>query len=382
MKIAQILGEMMISIRTAGLLALLWASISPGILRAAEHESAGPEIVKVTFNHPQAADIAWSGDGRYLASAGLGSLTNWFGRQSVDPTVAIWDVRRKSLVGAYRRPGPFTYVSLIGPKPDVVSFDSTAAGWTREVSFSVWDARTGQLLRHVPGNTSAENPRAIQLNQPRVYSYNPATGLFAVARGTDGKVHIYDAEAWTEVDTLDVGMPPFSLEFSPDGRSLAVRQWHYVTIFDRISHKTVSRFRPYLGVTGGIAWGSDSKRIATIYFQAKLRSEGPAEEIPGGDAAIKIWDVESGKFLTGLSGDFDEAALVSSPISWSADGQYIAAVAQASGMRKFLLWKINGRRSPFTVDSDPKSVGPIRFSPATPTLASAGLDGLHVYEIH
>jgi WD40 repeat protein len=345
----------------------------PGIARAADPQ---PRITKIaTFEHPQVATIAWSGDGRFLASAGLGSLAKAPNLQAADPHVAIWDVGAKKLAFAHRRPGPFVYLSLVGQEPEVLSSYQRAPGWNPGVAFSLWNPRTGELIRHIPGLTPAGVQGALQNNQPQAYSYNHAKGLFAFTRGLDKTIHIHEIKGWSRVAAIPMELDPLRIAISPDGELLAFGQLHHIHVLNIKSGKLVQKILPFRRITAGIAWSPDSRNLALLLG---IGREAAGDPLPGEGAQIKVWDVQSGLFKHAYSGDFGGAGLFAQNVDWNADGEVIATSTSDNMVR---FWSARGPRLIGVMDENPKAAGPIRFSPTGKYFASAGRNGVHLYGI-
>lgn len=332
-------------------------------------------VVRVaTFNHPGAAKLSWSADGKYLASAGLGSLSNILGYQTVDPHVAVWDTSNFKLVATYRRPGLFPIVSLIGAAPDILGHHETARGWSRDVLFSVWQLN-GKLLTHVRYGDLEKPSLDAYVRPPLEYSYNAERGIFAFLENRGRSVRIVRTSTWASLARIDLEFEPRHLSISPDGRLLAFSRRFEIVIWDIDEGRVIASFQPFRWLHGGIAWSPDGEQIAALI--SGQASEEPGAALPGEGSTLKLWAARTGVFARGFR-QHGGAALVQNPISWSADGKYVATV---SPERLIELWPTEETFPKLRVNAEPQAGGSVFFAPRVNRFASAGINGVHIFEI-
>jgi WD40 repeat protein len=261
-------------------------------------------------------DLAFSGDGAYLASS------------SLDRTIKVWDVANWQEVHAF----PMSKVGFngIAPSPDGCLLASADAIWDLEskdmihelesgrrdpapVAFSpdgsllavavegqvikLWDVATGEVAR-----TFAETLDEIIFG----VAFSPDGALLATgAHG--GIVRLWDVKSGEVAGTLQVGQDYHDVHdvaFSPDGKSLASGgNDERVRLWDVASGQVVHALRQGNGLYG-VAISPDGTLVASA----------------GCDRTVKLWDAVSGKLLHSLRHGDEVMTVVFSP-----DGTLLAS---------------------------------------------------------
>jgi WD40 repeat protein len=140
-----------------------------------------------------ASSVAWSPDGRFLASG------------SSDDTVRVWDAASGTLLRTLK--GHTSGVNSVAWSPD----GRTLASGSDDRTVRVWDAGTEQLLRTLAGHKELV----------RSVAWSP-DGRYLASGSLDRTVRVWDAASWTLLRTL-AGHTDYvwSVAWSPDGRYLA-----------------------------------------------------------------------------------------------------------------------------------------------------------------
>jgi WD40 repeat protein len=99
-------------------------------------------------------------------------------------------------------------------------------------------------------------------------SYSPVQDGRLIAEGSqDGKVRIFDSASGRTVRTIDVGAPAAIVQYSPDGRVLAIGDTHDVRTVDAATGKTLRVTKlpadAYYGGIGNLTFSPDGR---TLYF--------------------------------------------------------------------------------------------------------------------
>ncbi|HTM22666.1 MAG TPA: hypothetical protein VL172_19220 [Kofleriaceae bacterium] len=227
-----------------------------------------------------AVALAWSRDGRRLASAGR------------DELVAVWEpATGRILLG----------LVLAQPTAVAISADGTvvaAAG--RRGDVTVWDAVSGAVRSSFPPGVDWWSSVALSPD-----------GAW-VAAGSDQGVVVRPSAGGDVVARIPIGSSQMTLDFTPDGGRLVLSRGNQIQIWER------GGARPLLAVETtervvGLALGPDGKRLAAV----------------DGSGALTLWELPSGRRLRSLPYDFGVAGL-----AWSADGSVLAA----STRHEIRLW--------------------------------------------
>jgi WD40 repeat protein len=273
------------------------------------------EIAVLTSSTNKIADLAFSGDGAYLASTGY------------EGKIRLWDVSTWQEV--YTFPISGGDLNSIAFSPDGSLLASGQEIWnvaTREIVHT--------LEEHLPG--------------PSHVAFSPDGFQLAVV--ANRTIKVWDVASWNEVLSFDVPTESrwlFGISFSPDGKWLAACSGGNGTVYFWSAESGQLAFTLQQGNerdVHDIAFTPDGLWLATggtDYF-ARLWDVTNAEELQkmsligmyslaispdgtllataGPDRTVKLWDVQNGKLLTALH-HADELMAV----AFSPDGRLIAA---------------------------------------------------------
>jgi WD40 repeat protein len=309
------------------------------LLHAKEPPSTSPEIFTQIGHDDWVESVAWSPDGRTLASA------------SFDNSIKLWDAGNGQLLRTLD--GHAGAVYSIAWSPD----GRTLASGSGDNSIKLWDAASGQLLRTLNGHTDAVlsvawNPnndktlasggrdkavilwdtvsgqplRTLGHHDDNVISvaWSPAGDRLA-SGGKDKTIHIWSPAGGPPLYTIDKQPDSvLSVAWSPAGKTLAsggadssVRLW-------RVDNwKLLRTLTSHTSMVYSVAWSRDG-----------TLASGSA------DNTVKLWNVGTGQVTRTLTGHFQPVKSV----AWSRDG----TLASGSGDTTINLW-----------DPDPDSSQPL-----------------------
>jgi WD40 repeat protein/serine/threonine protein kinase len=255
--------------------------------------------------------VAFSPDGRRLATTCQG-------------LVQLWDAQTGQEEQLFLR-GPDTRRTGVAFSPDGRYLASVGGNLSvhPDEEVQVWDARTGDLIRSLPGHVGGL----------RCVAFSP-DGRRLASAGLDQTIKIWDAQTGDEVLTLRGHIDLIScLAFSADGHQLAsasvdstVRIWDASP--DPESEQG-SEFRTLLGHAGG---------VTDVAFHPKHEHTLVSA---GTDGTVRTWDIRGGESLGTLtlppSNERVRAA-------YSPDGHRLAAISRGGAHDLLAVWEVDSRK--------------------------------------
>jgi WD40 repeat protein len=297
-------------------------------------------VIELTGHHGLVVALAYSPDGRTLASA------------SADGTARLWDLNEGKLIATLQSPAARAYCVAFSPDGKLLAVgygdpagllqiwevDSTrrqlswaahariafGASFNPGFSAGVYEIATGgdgdevQLWRIHEGNVRD------------VYSANPATGrapAAAVAFGPTGEYFAEISRRPAVIRVLEsmncslhrssrpVSDWGYSIAFHPDGRRLATGLERAVAMWEWGYHRPPYTWPAHAGAVLGVAFTPDGQTLLT----------------GGADGLVKLWDPDSR-----LRHTFDFQIGDVAAVAFAPDG----LTAAAGGYEKILVWDV------------------------------------------
>lgn len=273
--------------------------------------------------------LAFSPDGRYLASGNwvslkvwelansrevfsLGNARSWVACVSfssdgkrlltgcVDKTVKIWDLAKKQAIGSFKgHTGVVTCVAASGDGKRIVS-------GSRDKTVRIWDATDGK-------NSLTLTPDAGSVTS---VAFSP-DGQRIVSCGSENTVMVWDVNKGQRLLTLK-GLS--GALFSPDGKRIAsadAATANSVRIRDAATGKELATLKGK-GISWPVAFSPDGARIVC----------------PGEGSTARVWDVAKGVPILAFKGHTGPVANV----AYGPDGKHIAS---ASNDRTIKVWEVD-----------------------------------------
>jgi RNA polymerase sigma factor (sigma-70 family) len=292
--------------------------------------------------------VAWSPDGRTLVVDQIDEPLI-FGRKHM--LVQFWDVgsgRARKTLSQSAGGEPVFLQAAFSPDGKTIAATVTeeliqpTMRQIRQV-IKLWDAESLQVQK-----TLTDDVQLVCI------VYSPNGKRLAAANPSRKLVRLWNAETGTLERTIDTGQAqPWSLAFSPDGRSLVVSGSYSdgsgeATIWDPDTGQLRRRLKQASPVTL-VAWSSDGRTIATA------------------GQLVQLWDVDKGEPIATLSGDRHYKR----SIAISPDGHILATAGTDSLIR---LWDARTGELIETLKGHDGEVYAVAFSPDGKTLASVSQD--------
>jgi len=280
--------------------------------------------------HPgKVVAVAFSPDGRWLASAGY------------DSPVLIWDITRRQIDTILEKSSTTTL--SVDFSPDGANL--AAAGLDGTVR--IWNTSSWSLAHVVQAH----------LHGVRSLAFSPDGKLLATGGG-DRTIRLWDTAAWQSRGILQGHDDTVScVAFSPDGCRLASASADgTVRIWDVNLAGSNFAIRP----------DRPGQRTQTTCLA--FSPDGRALVIPGFSEPLALWDPASGRRLASLA----EPRSVVLGLVFSPDGRILAAGTVGGGVE---LWDVATRQRQPDIRAQSPAVWALAFSPDGQSLVSGGYDG-------
>lgn len=345
----------------------------------------GERIGQAFAKHAEDIDsVAFSPDGRYLASGGGRYISSFDSKSNSDQgdyTIRLWDVDKQCALGE----------GLIGHRSCVKSVAFSPDGrclasgsWDHTVR--LWDVAQQKLLVVLEGHNSnvesvafSPDGRCLASGGDNVRLWNVVKQVpLGVLLGHEGTIHCLafspdgrylasgnsfggdnNVRLWDVAKQVTLGVPlrghegyVYNVAFSPDGRLLASGSWdHTVRLWDVATQAPL-----------GAPLTGHSKPVCSIAFSPDGRCLASGSY----DGTVRLWDIAKQIVLNAPSAGHTQRV---SNIAFSLDGRFLASGSKDHTVQ---LWDAVKQTPLRTLLGHKSYVYSIAFSPDGRYLASGG----------
>jgi RNA polymerase sigma factor (sigma-70 family) len=302
--------------------------------------ATGKEVCHCDERGNRAIALSFTGDGKRVVVGTGGSLR-------------VWDVETRKEVSPVA--GHTDFIASVSVSPDGQMIATAGGDWM----IYLWERKTGKILRGLAGHRG----------DVRTVAFSP-DGRTLASGSNDKTVRLWNVRTGEETACFrgHTGLI-YPVAWSPDGQSVASGDYYdgTVILWEASSGKQLRTFRHPCG-TMCLAFSPEG---TTLAVGPVLHRAAPGDRA----AAIRIWDVESGKESRPLAGHEDQV----SALAYSPNGKCLAS---GGADRLLCLWDVSTGARIWQQETGKWGLNALAFSPDGKTLAWGDHDpAIHLMEV-
>ncbi len=262
-----------------------------GFARPVLSKKFGPPALPADCHDDRVTSVAFSGDGRWVASG------------SGDGAVKVWEAASGRLVADCT--GHQSWVATVAFSCD----GRLVASGSDDRTVKVWEAASGRLVAHCPGHQGGV--RSVSFSgDGRCHASGSADRTVKVWETASGRL----VADWTGHQSWVA-----SVSFSGDGRWVASGSFDgSVRVWEAASGRPVANCPGHQGCVWSVSFSGDGRWVASGSF----------------DGTVKVWEAATGRLVANCPGHQGGVRSV----AFSGDGRWIAS---GSDDRTVKLWEIS-----------------------------------------
>ena len=280
--------------------------------------------------------LAWSPNGKLLATS-----ENW------DMVIKIWDATDFHVLHTVRKENDGNFQLLFtGDSRYLITTSQAPYNGVNRTTLSIIDVSSGAVVTNVAGPYDPAN--FAQADRPHKFTLSPDGTLLYVTYNTRDDVHVFSVSSWTDVGTFPAS--DMEIKGGPRDDELTILDAEQtVHVWSSSSHKFVrtfpvvddSVFPQAMAVDAGTCRVAIADSVAAQIWDAiqKRFVTPPAPE------PIRIWDLNTGDKLAGISASSTSHGLAFSPDSKSLvaalDDKTVVLFSSASPENRRTLYKFD-----------------------------------------